>query len=555
MLDSTDTAELRRYQRALIALLAIPIVIALVDRLFSPENPWVEHGLTVITAFALMAGFWILTHKFTRSRWLVMMMGTVGPLIILGALFRLMADLQVLGDFPIVGHHQTTFDFTVRLIDVAVSGILLIGLCLVIVETASSRIEQYEQQRHLEGEIQERRRVEEERRRLESKLWQAQKAESIGMLAGGIAHDFNNLLMAIMGNADLLRLDLPPNSDENRRARSIVDAASQAAALTEQLLAYAGRGQFMREPIHLSQLVQDSGELLRASFPGQAKIEFDLDDELPAIECDSAQLRQVIVNLFSNAVEALGDQPGRVSVTTRMRRLSRADLDRKVGGENLREGDYVALEVKDTGSGMSERALHRIFDPYYSTKAPGRGLGLSSVLGIVKGNDGAILVDSRVKYGTTVTVVFPASDKSPVCIQKSSTFAPNGLNDARILVADDEFIVLKLAHEILTRSGYDVLTASDGEEAVAAFGEHGDSIALVLLDLSMPGLDGHGAYRKIRERSANVPILLSSGYTSDSLPDEITTDPAAGFLHKPYQAERMLQAVGELIETQSARIA
>lgn len=548
MADLDPSASLRRYQRALLTLLVVPVLIAALSNVANPQNPWIKHGISVAAIVSLTIALWILTYKFTRSRWLRIGLWTVGPIMLLATTLKFFQDMQWLGDLPFLGYNHPQFELLLAMLDLAVSAIMLFGLCLVIVETPAARIELLEQQIQLQEEVRERRQLEDERRQLESKLWQAQKAESIGLLAGGIAHDFNNLLMGIMGNADLLRLDLPPNSENLRRAESILTASERAAELTAQLLAYAGRGQFVRESINLSDLIHDTAVLLKTQCSGRAELIFDLAEELPAIECDPAQLRQVIMNLTTNAAEALDGTHGRIEIRTSSKRLSRQELDQKVCGHSLDEGDYVLLSVSDTGTGMSERAVHRIFDPYYSTKAPGRGLGLSSVLGIVKGNDGAILVDSELRRGTAMTVVFAASERPAVELDRLRDSGEVSVSHGgTVLIADDETIVLKLGQDILRRAGFDVIPASNGREAVEAFKENATEICLAILDITMPELDGHEAYVAIRGLDENVPVLLSSGFSEESVSDEMASDPLVGFLHKPYQAGRMLESIDSLL--------
>ncbi len=257
------------------------------------------------------------------------------------------------------------------------------------------------------------RRAEEDRRRLEQRVQQAQKLESLGILAGGIAHDFNNLLMAVMGNADLALGKVPAASPAGEYLRKAVASAERAAQLTGQMLAYAGETAIATVPADVSRLVEEAELLLRGSLPPSAGLELHLEPHLPAVDADPARIQQVLRNLAANAVEAFDGRPGTVTVATGQLFADRAYLAGTFPPQDLAEGPYAYLEVSDDGPGMDAETLHRVFDPFYSTKFVGRGLGLPAVLGIVRSHRGAIRVDSDPGRGTTVRVLLPVRPREP----------------------------------------------------------------------------------------------------------------------------------------------
>ena len=288
-------------------------------------------------------------------------------------------------------------------------------------------------------DITERKQAEEEREHLQAQVLHAQKLESLGVLAGGIAHDFNNLLTAILGNADLALMDLPADSPVRQSLAEIGKAARRASELSNQMLAYSGRGRFIVGPINLSDLVREMGELLGVSISKKAIVEYDLAPNLSATIADAAQLRQVVINLITNASEALGEQEGTITLRTRAVQVEQKQLAEAYLSEGASGGRYVSLEVSDTGCGMDEATKARIFDPFFTTKFAGRGLGLAAVLGIVRGHQGAIKVDSTPGVGTTFTVLFPCTEQpvEPVAQTESPEALPQGAGST-IPVVDDE---------------------------------------------------------------------------------------------------------------------
>ena len=396
-------------------------------------------------------------------------------------------------------------------------------------------------------DVTDQRRAEEERRRLEAQMLQTQKLESLGLLGGGIAHDFNNLLAGILGYADLALTDLPPGTPIHNNVLEVVSSSKRAAELCNQLLAYSGQGRFVVEPTNLSHLVRDMRHLLEISVSKKATLVFDLADTLPAVECDATQLRQVVMNLAVNASEALDVNQGLVQIATGAMACSRAYLLSTVLGEQVSEGTYVTLTVRDTGCGMTEDTRLRMFDPFFSTKFTGRGLGMAAVLGIVRGHRGAIRVDTSLGHGTTVTILLPASVKPlPNTPGKLPSQGDEWRGAGTALVVDDEQVVRTLAVHMLSKLGFSALSAGNGDEAVSLIRERGREIVLVLLDMTMPIYGGTEVYEKIRKLGMDVPVAFTSGYNKE---DEISNmkDPRVAFVQKPYQLETLRAKLKDLM--------
>ncbi len=387
-----------------------------------------------------------------------------------------------------------------------------------------------------------------ERRRIEEKLRERAKLESLGVLAGGIAHDFNNLLTGVLGNASLLMEDAPIGSTAWSFAKGICESAERAAKLAHQMLAYSGRGRFHIESLDLSEQIRDRTDLIQSSVPKNVELVFDLADDLPRIEADASQLQQLVLNLVINGAEAIGTDRGRVTIATRTQVVDEAYRRTLLLEEHIRAGLYVVLEVVDTGSGMGKETQARIFDPFFTTKFVGRGLGLPAVQGIVRGHKGAIKVDSRAGEGTTFQVFLPASgDAAAAQLPRTAELQDTTSDIETILVIDDEEVVRSTAIGTLRRLGYNVITAPDGASGVELLRANSQSIRLVLLDLSMPGLSGKETMREIRKIRPDVPVVLSSGYSeADALP-HFEDQQLAGFLQKPYTGRALALRVREAI--------
>ena len=392
-------------------------------------------------------------------------------------------------------------------------------------------------------DVTERRQAEEARRRLEESLQRAQKLESLGILAGGIAHDFNNLLTPILGAAGLAIEELPEGSPVRDRLGTILRAGRRAAALTDQMLAYAGQRPLRVERVDLSRLVRDIRELAGASMSGKTTFELELAPHLPAVEGEAAQLSQVVLNLVTNASESLRDGKGHVTVRT-----GTVDLESPPAGalfaDTMTAGAHVFFEVEDAGEGMDEETASRIFDPFFTTKFTGRGLGLAAVAGIVRAHRGAIQVDTKIGRGTRFRVLLPAAPRPEEPEQPAATREGDWRGHGTVLVIDDEEDVRELAATVLRRAGMKVLTAADGHEGLKLFGQHFDEIHLVLLDRTMPVLSGADTITAIRETKPDAKVILISGYSEEHATAEVAGR-GVSFLQKPFDPESLLARVRE----------
>ncbi len=402
-------------------------------------------------------------------------------------------------------------------------------------------------------DISEQKKAEEERRALDTRIRQAQKLESLGVLAGGIAHDFNNLLMVVLGNASLALQDLDAGSPLHHDIEQIETAAMRASELTKQMLAYSGKGHFVVEPTHLSKVVADMEQLLRSSVSRTVAVELALSRDLPLVDADVSQLRQVVMNLVSNAAEALGRESGMLEVRTGRLEADRALLDSLVVVDDLPEGEYVFLEVRDSGAGMDEAVLARVFDPFFTTKFTGRGLGLAAVLGIVRGHRGGIRIESQPGEGTRVMVLLPSTQiKAPPV--ETPAAAPREMAEddleieGTVLLVDDEEGVRSMAHRMLERLGFRVLTAVDGLEAVDCFRRHHGEIRLVLLDMTMPRMDGVEAFRALRAIRPDVKVILTSGYSEQMAAEQVGENGPAAFLQKPYRPADLVHKIDDVLD-------
>ena len=287
-------------------------------------------------------------------------------------------------------------------------------------------------------DITERRQAEEERRNLEAQMQQTQKLESLGVMAGGIAHDFNNILYAILGNADIALMEMPHEAVGRENLQEIQIAARRASGLTDQMLAYSGKGALAIEKMDLSGLVQEMAHLLEVSHTKKAIVKYRFEENLPAVEGDASQLRQVVMNLITNASEAVGEEGGIITVETGATEATKEYLATTYTHDELPRGRYVYLKVTDTGCGMDEEAKRRIFEPFFTTKFTGRGLGMAAVLGIVRAHKGAIDIQSEVDRGTTTKVLFPALDELAKPSVEDAPQEQDWRGSGTILVVDDE---------------------------------------------------------------------------------------------------------------------
>ncbi len=397
-------------------------------------------------------------------------------------------------------------------------------------------------------DVTEIRRAAEEHRELEAQFQQAQKMESIGLLAGGIAHDFNNLLVGVMGNAELAMLDLPQDSPVRDYLQQIFHAAQRGSDLVRQMLAYSGQGRMTVAEHNLNQCIRDVGDLLGTVISKKAEVSYDLFDDLPDIRGDMNQITQMLMNLMTNASDALGGEPGSIHVSTGVARLERADLRGMSGATDAEPGDYVFVQVRDSGCGMDQETMKRIFDPFFTTKQSGTGLGLAALMGIVRGHHGCLRLDSAPGKGSCFTVYLPAceaSGQAAVMVDTNSFDLPDRLSGT-VLIVDDEPDVAQVARRFLEREGLKVLVAGDGEQGVELFRRHADAIGMVLLDLTMPKMDGEQAFHAMRAVRDDVPIVISSGFSESGAVARMRRHGLAGFVQKPFRRKELLGQVVRL---------
>jgi signal transduction histidine kinase len=385
-----------------------------------------------------------------------------------------------------------------------------------------------------------------QRRLVEERLGHAQRLESVGQLAGGVAHDFNNLLQAVLGHLDLALPDLAPGSAARESVEQSAQAARRATDLTRQLLAYSGRGRFVVRQVDLSGLVRENGHLFRASVPHTCAIELRLAEGLPPAEADVGQVQQVIMNLITNAADAIGTQPGSISISTELREGGPGALAGSRLADVAPSDAYVCIEVVDTGCGMDPPTQERLFDPFFSTKGLGRGLGMSALLGIVRSHRGGLFVESSPGHGTTVRVLFPVSTAAAAQAPAPRPAVPAVAGT--VLVVDDEALVRRACQSMLRSMGLKVLAAASGQEAEALLRAHPGEVRFVVLDLSMPGMDGVETLEALLAIEPRLRILLSSGFDEQAAAGRPSAARAAGFIQKPYSVADLRAALARAAE-------
>ncbi len=389
-----------------------------------------------------------------------------------------------------------------------------------------------------------------ERKKLEEQVRQTAKLESLGILAGGVAHDFNNLLTGVLGNASLLEGTIQPGDPALPLLHDVVADTEQAAHLTRQLLAYAGKGQFVIEAVNVPALVREISSLIGVSMTKNVELRLELEESISCVEADASQIQQLIMNLVINGSEAIpAGQPGLVRVGVWERRVDEAFLRTQpfIAGVSPQPGRYVFVEVQDTGIGMDEATVKRIFDPFFSTKFTGRGLGLAAAIGIVRGHRGALAVRSFPGRGSTFLVMLPTTERKPKPVAPSiaaSSAPPGGL----VLVIDDEDVVRRTAEVALKRYGYAVITAKTGLEGLEVFGQNNSEVGVIILDLTMPGIDGEETLRELRKIRRDVKVVLSSGYDEIETLRRFKVEGPDGFLQKPYTSASLAAKVSSMLK-------
>lgn len=406
-------------------------------------------------------------------------------------------------------------------------------------------------------DITEMREAFEEKLKLELRMQQTQKLESMGLMAGGIAHDFNNILMAIIGNAEMAAMNVDPSSPARTNIEEILEASARAGELTSQMLAYSGRGKFKLVSFDLNSLINEMKNLIDSATSKRITLDYELAEDPPVIRGDPTQIKQVVLNIAINASEAVGENEGRIRISTGRMACDESCFSEcaKKGfasmAEPPEEGYCSYFEVEDDGCGMDDETASRIFEPFFTTKFTGRGLGMAAVEGIVRGHRGAISIDTAPGKGTVFRVLFPYfsgdEDRGPADDPPLGRPGKDPKIDGKILVVDDEEPVNRLARKLLESSGVNTISARDGSEALNIFEERGNEIACVILDLTMPGIDGVAAFQRLRAISPEIPVIITSGYNEKDVWQRFGEERPSGFLKKPYKLEALIDKLREIL--------
>lgn len=390
-------------------------------------------------------------------------------------------------------------------------------------------------------------RLEESMRILEKKFQDSQKMAGLGLLASGIAHDFNNLMTVVLGNAELALLDC--GGSDGGVLDEIKKTSLRAAELANQMLVYTGKTSLVVSSINLSSVVKEMGSLLDVSISKKVSIRYCLAENVPLIRGDVSQIRQVAMNLITNASEAIGDRSGVIAISIHEVELKSGELERTFPPGGLPAGRYVRLEVSDTGDGMNEETMQKIFDPLFTTKITGRGLGLASLLNVVQRHNGAVDVKSEVGRGTVFRIYFPAEEQvSEMGAEEMLAASDEWRGHGTALVADDEEAIRNITAALLERLGFRVITAADGFETVDLYTEHAGDISLLLMDLNMPRLNGIEATLRIRHINPKVPVLFMSGYPREQVMSRFGQQPHTDFIRKPFQSSELLAGIQSVLE-------
>lgn len=397
-------------------------------------------------------------------------------------------------------------------------------------------------------DITEQRKAEATRMQQERKLLQVQKAESMGVLAGGIAHDFNNLMTAVVGNANLVRSELAAHAAVVPYLAEIEDAAERASALCHQMLAYAGRNPVSFTELDLNHLIQGTLQLLKPSVSKKIAVSFEAGRNLPPVLASTTQTQQLVMNIAANAVQAMGEAPGQLTLRTQACVLTSAEAETQFRGYDLAAGPYVILEIEDTGLGMSPEVQTKIFEPFFTTKFTGQGLGLAAVVGYVRSHRGAIAVRSAVGEGALFRVAFPALEIKPQPTEPISVPDETWQGAGTVLLVDDDLTIRVVVGAMLKKLGFDVKFAEDGQDGVEKFRQLDGEICCVLLDLTMPRMDGFEAHSEMHRHNPNVPVLLISGYSQKlaNLPADAIHP--AGVLAKPFGVASLRKRMAAILD-------
>ena len=387
-------------------------------------------------------------------------------------------------------------------------------------------------------------------RQLDVQLMNTQKMESLGVLAGGIAHDFNNILMAVLGNAELGLMTSKKGSQSVGYFSNIKKATETATQLCNQLLVYSGKATFVLESIHMNDLIRNLLSVLEVSVLKKITVTYHLDKHLPFVVADASQIQQLILNLVTNAADSMGKKSGEIKVSTSVVSVDRAYLSECFSRGNITEGDYVCIQVSDNGCGMTPEVMEKVFDPFFTSKFTGRGLGLAAVLGIVKGHNGAIKIESQLDKGTTFSIILPKTNEQPTELIDSDEIADTQI-ECSILVVDDDMMVLNTCTDMLKQFVGDVQKEADPMKAIEFFKEHHKQLDLVMLDFMMPQMDGEELIEIFHSIDKDVPVLLMSGYNQNSLTPSMQFSNFSGFIQKPFNFQKMVSLIHRTLKNTS----
>jgi two-component system, cell cycle sensor histidine kinase and response regulator CckA len=393
--------------------------------------------------------------------------------------------------------------------------------------------------------ITEQKRLEEERQQFEHRIQQAQKAESLGRMAGAVAHHFNNMLSVVIGNLELVTMDLPHESKSNTYISQAMKASDKAAEMSRLMLTYLGQTIAKKERLDFAKIVGETQSLLSASVPGNVHVRTEVSTQGVMIDADRVHIQQILNNLFSNAVEAIGEKEGRITVAVEIGTVEKIQKSKIFPVDwQPKPRNYVCLSVADTGPGLDAATMEKIFDPFYTTKFTGRGMGLPVVLGLMQAYKGGATVYNTDGAGAVFRVYFPIAERDELSCEKEALLSPQIKGGGLVLVVDDEPLVRDMARTMLERIlGYTVIVAGDGREAIDIFQSQKDEFRFVLLDLSMPGMNGWQTLTAIREIQLGIPVILASGFDEAQVMQGKHPELPQAFLHKPYQLSELKVAI------------
>lgn len=403
-------------------------------------------------------------------------------------------------------------------------------------------------------DIQRNKAMEAERLRMAKRLQRSGKLEAVSTLAGGIAHNFNNLLMTILGNVEMARMQLDADSHINPRIDAIQTAADRAAELSTLMLTYVGQGKMSFDTLDLNTLVGEMVRVLKTTIPHVDQLEQVVINEQTYISGDPGKIGQVITDVVTNAIEATTDEARRITLQTGCCHCDAAYFEQRAAYEQLPTDDYAYVEIKDNGMGMDGQTLEKVFDPFFTTKFTGRGLGLAASVGIMRAHQGTIVLDSHPNKGTTVTILFPPASAPAATLPISPAgpfLRPHGGPDAcnTVLLVDDEPMVIEVGEMMLEAIGFDILTAAHGIEALERFKHHRQEVVLIILDLTMPRMDGFETFHELRKVAPRIPIIISSGYTRGQVRQQFRDQEPNAYLKKPFRMDRLADTIRRVLAT------